>query len=300
MRIALLVGIVGAISFKASAASFDCKNASSAVEKLICSDGSASDLDSQLAQAYKRALAQAPDPASLKSGQRAWLAAERNKCADVPCLKQAYQRRIAVLEAAGAPAAGAQAVDEPPYSFVRPPFISPQIINELSVGLADHGDHVIALNLGDAQGSNRFGGKIETVQAPHENLFVCFRDKVGAPAGDPTTFGYQYVGRTTSGIDVLLTKEFGGGGSGVFENLMLVRVERDGGGGSLETTGKNRVMTFKKTRWLIKKLGEFGLEDRWSGQLKVSGNEILVGKDQGLFSDRVKSPGYVVKIDPLP
>jgi hypothetical protein len=37
-------------------------------------------------------------------------------------------------------------------------------------------------------------------------------------------------------------------------------------------------------RFLIKKRGEIVLGDRWDGELKVNGNSLLVGKDQGWFT----------------
>jgi len=113
---------------------------------------------------------------------------------------------------------------------------------------------------------------------------------------DGSEFGYRHIGRTASGIDVLLTMD-SGGGSGVFENLMLVRVEEESGGGSVRAVdGKTDVMTFKQRRVVIRKLGEIVLGDRWQGDLKVSGNEIAIGKDTGPQADS-DSRARVVKIE---
>jgi uncharacterized protein/ssDNA-binding Zn-finger/Zn-ribbon topoisomerase 1 len=73
-----------------SAASFDCKKASTSVEKLICTDPKLSELDTDLAQAYRGAVKVSPD---VKVGQKQWLK-ERNACVDVTCLKTAYENRI--------------------------------------------------------------------------------------------------------------------------------------------------------------------------------------------------------------
>jgi len=89
-------------SEEASGASFDCAKASTRIEKMICADGETSDLDGQLARAYRTALSNAESAESVKAEQRAWLASQRNKCHDLPCLKQAYRKR---LEALAAPAA---------------------------------------------------------------------------------------------------------------------------------------------------------------------------------------------------
>src|SRR5438128_1420226 len=80
------------------------------------------------------------------------------------------------------------------------------------------------------------------------------------------------------GIDVLRTYE-SGGGSGEFENLMLVRLVEETGGAALDSPDwKSQTMSFKKKRIVIKKLGEIGLGDRWDGRLKITGNEISIGK----------------------
>lgn len=76
------------------AASFDCKKASTSVEKLICTDPKLSELDTDLAQAYRGAVKVSPD---VKVGQRQWLK-ERNACVDVACLANAYQARISELK----------------------------------------------------------------------------------------------------------------------------------------------------------------------------------------------------------
>jgi uncharacterized protein len=282
--------IAFAISINAPAASFDCRKASAAVEKMICADGQLSDLDGRLALSYRRALAGAKDPGLLKAEQKTWLTTERSKCADVACLKEAYQRRLSALDAGPA--------KDPAYSFTQPPFVSPRIIDDLSTSIADQGDLIVAINLSDAQGSNRYSQEVEVVKTPGKNPYVRYRVP-GDDSGDAgSEFGYEYVGRTASGIDVLRTSE-SSGGSGVFENLMLVRLEHDASGGSLDSTGtgKNEAMTFKKKRTLIRKLGEIGLGDRWEGRLKISGNEISIGKDTGFLSDKGPSRSRLIKVE---
>jgi len=81
----------------AHAASFDCAEASTTIENLICSNSKLSDLDSQLAQVYQRTLADPFSADSIKNDQKNWLTAARNKCADSDCLMRAYAERISVL-----------------------------------------------------------------------------------------------------------------------------------------------------------------------------------------------------------
>jgi uncharacterized protein len=92
--ILMVVFILGfAISARIQAASFDCENAQTKVETLVCKHGELSRLDDQLATTYRNALRAAADPIALRAEQREWLA-ERNRCTDKACLYKAYVRRV--------------------------------------------------------------------------------------------------------------------------------------------------------------------------------------------------------------
>lgn len=79
------------------AASFDCAKATAPIEKLICSDATTSQLDADLAGAYKAAMEKTENKDALKQQQRKWLKEKRNACKDAACLNQAYQSRIATI-----------------------------------------------------------------------------------------------------------------------------------------------------------------------------------------------------------
>ena len=83
----------GAISTQA--ASFDCAKAVSAVEKLICENPALSDLDEQMARAYREKVA--IDPELSRTEQRVWISETRNRCVDGGCLYTAYRNRINTL-----------------------------------------------------------------------------------------------------------------------------------------------------------------------------------------------------------
>ena len=286
-------GVLGS-SMPARAASFDCAKAKAPVEKMICSDAALSDLDGRLATTYRRALALAPNPESQRTEQRSWLATERKKCTDVACLKQAYQKRLAVLEVVAPPGR------ELTYSFTQAPFINPKIINDLGTSLADEGDQVVAVNLTDSETSNRYFCDLKIAKTGNRYPYVYSQDPPESAGETPAEFGYRYVGRTASGVDVLFTSE-SGGGSGVFEGLMLVRISEERTGPTLEPAdGRAQTMTFGKKRLVLRKLGEIVLGDRWDGILAVSGNEISIGKDTGWFGGGAKTPGRTVKIAPPP
>ncbi len=161
-----------------------------------------------------------------------------------------------------------------PYHFDRPPFVNPRIVEDLTTWLSDSSDQVVAVNLTASQDSNRYFGDVLVREEPDEHPFVFHED--GA-AG----FGYSFVGTTPSGLHVLATSEWGGG-SGVFRRVLLVRFEADAG--LTVDWDAGRVATSTEPRLLLWKSGEIGLGDRWDGELRVEGDTLVIGTDEGWFA----------------
>ncbi len=82
----------------AGAASFDCTKAANSVERLICADADLSRRDESLAQTYAIAAEAAMQAPGLVLSQRRWLA-QRNKCQDRACIRDAYEVRERELTA---------------------------------------------------------------------------------------------------------------------------------------------------------------------------------------------------------
>ena len=161
------------------------------------------------------------------------------------------------------------------YSFVRAPFIHPKIIQDLSTWLSDRGDQVVAINLGDAQGSNRYFGTVG-VNAADGQCPIVYTER------DGQRFGYRYIGMTNSGVHVLYTSTRGSG-SGAFTQLMLLAIEFDYGIDCCDWEAQTAIRADRK-RLVIKKLGEIVLGDRWSGKFSIGENELRLGRDAGHFS----------------
>lgn len=113
MLLTLCIYLAVTFVMSAEAASFDCGKASQDVEKNICANEEISALDEQLSAAYKKALIDAPKPASFKKEQQAWLQARDKACylldghgewtsisnmPDETCLMDLYKDRISTLE----------------------------------------------------------------------------------------------------------------------------------------------------------------------------------------------------------
>jgi uncharacterized protein YecT (DUF1311 family) len=78
-------------------ASFDCGQALTKVEEMICGSRALAQADKDMFNAYKQALQRTPDREALKREQRAWRQGVRDQCADEKCLADAYQARTAAL-----------------------------------------------------------------------------------------------------------------------------------------------------------------------------------------------------------
>ena len=93
--IALLAALPAA-TLPAQAASFDCRKASSFVEKAVCDSAELSALDEALSRNYQRMLASNIGDGGrkqLRADQRAWLA-KRNACRTSSCVNTLYQERV--------------------------------------------------------------------------------------------------------------------------------------------------------------------------------------------------------------
>lgn len=137
--IAAFLGVSVLLPAVASAASFDCYEATAPVEHLICNDPVLNDLDERMAEAY------AARKATAKDSQRAWLRERLQACGipakggeptlreqwtTAPCLVGQYRQRLSALGAAvgdvappGGPShhplclsAGLGFGDDPPFS----------------------------------------------------------------------------------------------------------------------------------------------------------------------------------------
>jgi len=88
------------ISIETQAASFDCAQAVSKPEKIICANEELSGLDTWLGEVYRVITSKAlPDKAKrLVTEQRQWLRGIRNRCADDDCLFKAYRARLDKLD----------------------------------------------------------------------------------------------------------------------------------------------------------------------------------------------------------
>lgn len=85
------------LAFPSLAASFDCKKALSATEKMICASSQLSEMDTTMSKAYSNAIKSMPKGSLFHLQQREWIR-ERNKCVSEQCLVNLYFEHIFRLQ----------------------------------------------------------------------------------------------------------------------------------------------------------------------------------------------------------
>lgn len=177
-RIALIA--VAAVPAYALAAGFDCHQATTKVEKLVCSDNALSDLDSKLDSLYRQKLLSAApaERSALVKTQKVWLASVRNACGDVSCLHDAYEARLQSLEPTPS-AMGASSASSPIRSIDR---------NDLQALLSSNGK-LLDVRVGDLKGNGDTGALVvldpllskddKLGEGPPRTVFVVIRDAQG-------------------------------------------------------------------------------------------------------------------------
>jgi hypothetical protein len=139
-----------------------------------------------------------------------------------------------------------QAIQDAKCKFDCPPQVHPRFIEDLNTWLSDGGDQVVAINLTESHGSNRYFGSRTLVEKAVEKPWVMFKT-----GGDDS--GYRHIGRSRSGMDIPQTTE-SRGGTVMFDNLKPVVLQNDNG---LLVHEDTHAIDLGKSRVLILELGRF-------------------------------------------
>jgi hypothetical protein len=132
--------------------------------------------------------------------------------------------------------------------------VHPGCVMELMSDLCDTLPVTAAIDLEGCQKSNRFSSETVTNNSGKWTWHH-----------DTGSFSYRVLGVTPGGTHVLHTADYGGG-SGIFMNLLFVRIEQD----TYIENGKFR------TRTLLKSLGDYPLGDRADPTIKLDENTLTI------------------------
>lgn len=170
------------------------------------------------------------------------------------------------------------------FSFTNKPFVNPRIIQDVQGWESDRGDQVVAVNLIEAQRCNRyFINEIDSGSSEQSRALWGPNPMVSYHEPDSKVyFHYVYIGKTDTGLHVLHTAE-NTGGSSTLKQLLFFFIEPDMG---VSFDWETMKVQRNRPRLLLFLEGRIALGDRWLGELRVDGNELFIGKDDGWFRTR--------------
>jgi hypothetical protein len=156
------------------------------------------------------------------------------------------------------------------YSFVREEYIHPLIVRELLGWISDPGETVVAVDLAQANCSNRLFGAF-AVRRQDRRLWVEWRND------QREFFAYSHVATSLSGVHMVECHDCGGG-SGIFAWISLLAFDCDR---SLHEEHSGTLLT--RERILLKTLGSIALGDRYAGEIQYCDGLLVIGPDEGWF-----------------
>jgi hypothetical protein len=145
--------------------------------------------------------------------------------------------------------------------------IHPRAIKDLVSWVADPLPGPVVVDVAGTFETNRYFGEYKT----QENGLVSI-DLAQQMIEEKGSFSYRHLGRLANGYHVLHVYDWGGG-SGIFECILLVEARID-----YEYFDGGR----RRNQLLLRRRGQFGIGDRYEGVIKVDSkrNLIIVGPDK--------------------
>jgi len=147
--------------------------------------------------------------------------------------------------------------------------INPRAVSSLLTWESDNLPGPIAIDLAGSHHANRYYGKFERKDDGSVYIDLSKPDSTRAEAETGGYFSYKHLGVLPGGIHVLETAQ-SGGGSGVFEDLLLIKFATDF---EYQDDGT------KRDRVMMVRIGEISLGDRSSSTVEIRGDTIRIGGD---------------------
>lgn len=162
--------------------------------------------------------------------------------------------------------------------------VHPKIIQDLMTWLSDNGDQVVAINLEDSQGADRYCCDADvTLQVNADG-----KTSVKADHSGGGWIAYIFHGRTTNGLYFLEVNE-NGGGSGVFGTLLILKVTEEIY--LKENTAQNfakysnpKIDKSQKKRLHLNKVGKVLLGDRQAHKIQIIDDFLVINGKKILIS----------------
>jgi hypothetical protein len=150
------------------------------------------------------------------------------------------------------------------YSFKRPEYIHPRIVEELAGYISDREHTVVSVDLTAANRSNRFFGKVDTIRVEGKE-WVTYTDVTTG-----SWFEYTHVGVSDSGVQIVWARDGALSASGIFNRILFMVIQRDTG------LAQNGRVLHTRARVLLKILGSVSLGDRYAGKVRYAKGVLTV------------------------
>jgi hypothetical protein len=156
------------------------------------------------------------------------------------------------------------------YSFSKPEYIHPEIVEELDGWLSDGLPVYAAVDLEGAMHSNRFFLPPESRRMPGEDGWVWVEKKGEFSCDRNPYYKYKFIGVTPSGTHILQTAS-SGGGTGIFCWVLFMRFQTD------EVLTSSLDKTTTRARILLRCIGKRPLGDRYYGEVTYADGVLTIG-----------------------
>ena len=150
------------------------------------------------------------------------------------------------------------------YSFTSTEFINPRILEDLLGWISDLGDQIVSINITGSNNSNRYSGHVTYERFQEDYPVVTSKY-------DDCWFSYKYLGRSFTGVHLILTWS-NTGGAGIFCNILLATLSTDS---AFEYDYQH---SKKHSRFLIKLVGAVPLGDRYGGDISYKFGILKISK----------------------
>lgn len=151
-----------------------------------------------------------------------------------------------------------------PYSFTHEEYVHPRIVGELLGWISDPAAAVASIDLRAGNDSNRFYGELE-LRTYDDLTWVEHHYAEGG------YIAYREVATTPAGTHILHCA-WSGGGTGIFNSILLVVVEAD----TIHDGSAER----SRARLLLRSVGRIGLGDRYAGRITYGNGVLRIGADE--------------------
>lgn len=155
------------------------------------------------------------------------------------------------------------------YAFHQAEYVHPRIVQDMLGWLSDKHGSVVCVDLDAGNDSNQYSGAYEVVKRAGRT-FVEWKEGTGRRE---ESFSYEYIGTSPSGVHMIVCYDRGGG-SGLFMDVALFRMETD------------RTFVGNRKRTLLKILDHIPLGDRYDGSITYEDGTLKIGADEGPFKGR--------------